>query len=150
MPIRRMKPRPHTTLVSVLLTLLVLAVGCGGGTQADDQPAAVDGSLAPGQFEAIPKPDAAQPFDDPVAGADSTIQSFRVTGLTPPQVLSFYDIQMPRAGWEPATPPSQVGAEEWRGEWTRQNEILQVSATPDTDDGDDDVVSQLDLVLRTS
>jgi hypothetical protein len=141
--------------ISMLLLAAVLMVGgaCGASSGfADDQPSDQGSRLEAGELAGLPRPAAAAPFGAASQRDGAVTQSFKVTGLSPADVLQFYVGALPAQGWEGSTVPVEQGQGVWRGEWTRNDRILQITAEPDVDDGtghgDGAPTSQLDLELR--
>ena len=132
--------------------LLLTACGATGGF-ADDQANAA-GTLEAGELAGLPTPGGAAPFGAPAQKESAVTQSFKVTGLTPQQVLDFYTSALRDQGWSASNAPMEHGENVWRGLWERNDRLLQVSAEPDSDDGTGDgdgaPTSQLDLVLRAA
>ena len=120
---------------------------------ADDEPT-VGGALEPGELAAVPLPGGTAPFTDPTQKAGVVTQSFKVTGLSPADVLHFYAGALPEKGWAVSTAPAEDGGGVWRGLWARDDRFLQVTAEKDVDDGTGDgdgaPTSQLDLELRSA
>jgi hypothetical protein len=140
----------------MLLVGAALAIGgaCGATSGfADDEPTN-GGALEPGELAAVPLPGGTAPFTVPTQKAGAVTQSFKVTGLSPADVLRFYASGLPGQGWAVSTAPVEDGAGVWRGLWALHDRLLQVTAEPDVDDGSGDgdgaPTSQLDLELRAA
>jgi hypothetical protein len=145
-----MRSRPaRLAAVGSVAALGLAAVGCGrADTSTPDQPASADGALVAGDFAALPKPDGAFPLGDPSVGGRTTVQSFKVPGSTPDEIFDYMDGRLQGDGWESAGGLTSVGDGDWQAFWIRQTETLEISLSPDTDDGGT-VTTQLDLLLTT-
>ncbi len=135
----------------LLAAVLALGVACGDSRGfADDQPTD-EGTLDPGELTALPMPGGATPFTVPAQTDGAVTQSFKVTGSSPADVLRFYADALGPRGWVISTASVEDGDGGWRGEWARDDRLLQVTAEPDVDDGTGDgngaATSQLDLAL---
>lgn len=142
--------------VAVVAGLAVVGAACGAHETngfADDQPTS-SGLFEPGELNDIPLPGATAAFTVRRQAGDTVTQSFKVTGLTPADVIGFYQERLPTLGWQAVAAPAEDGADLWRDEWARDDRLLQVTAEPDVDDGKGDgrgaATSQLDLVLRAA
>jgi hypothetical protein len=141
-------------LITVLVLLGAVAVlgGCGaiGGFAADEPGPGNVVRLEPGELTALPTPGGAAPFGPPAESGTAVTQSFKVTGLGPRDVLTFYAGALSAQRWVVSMPPSRMG-DVWREQWTRGDRILRVTAEPDVDDGTGGAsgasTSQLDLAL---
>ena len=142
--------------ISTVLVAAALAVGAACGATsgfADDQPTD-QGALEPGELAAVPIPGGATSFTVPTEEGGAVTQSFKVTGLSPADVVAFYGSGLRQQGWTVSTAPVEHGDGVWRAEWARDDRLLQVTVEPDADDGTGDgngaPTSQLDLVLRAA
>ena len=140
------------------LSTLLVAVALSAGTAcsatggfADDQPSSQGSHLEAGELAALPLPGGTAPFGAPTQQDGTVTRSFKVTALAPADVLQFYAEALPDRGWAVSAPPAERG-DVWRGQWARNDRLLQVTAEPDVDDGTDTgdgaPTSQLDLELR--
>jgi predicted small secreted protein len=139
----------------ILILLLVagafLGAACGNASGfATDQPTQGKfGRLEAGELDALPVPGGAAPFGAPSQQNNAVTQSFKVTGLAPADVLHFYAGALRDQGWVASTSPTGVG-DGWRGQWARNDRLLQVTAEPDAGDEPGAPISQLDLVLNAA
>ena len=143
------------TGLALVVALSLAAVGCGdddgsGGTAATGaQPDAVSEEFRPDALADIPIPGAAQAVNAPTDEDGVVAQSYEIPGRTPAQVLDEFTVDLAEAGWTLAVEPEQVGATGVNGEWTKDGEVLEISATPFNANNGDAVVTQFSLVLRT-
>lgn len=148
-----MRHRPFSTLLVAIAFTVGSACGATGGF-ADDQPSHKTARLEAGELAALPLPGGTAPFGAPSQRDGVVTQSFKVTALSPEDVLDFYAEALPAQGWAVATAPVARGTDVWRGEWARNGRLLQVTASPDVDDGTDagdgSPTTQLNLQLRAS
>jgi predicted small secreted protein len=141
-----------TPLLTVLLVAgAFLGAACGNASGfATDQPTQGKfGRLEAGELDALPVPGGAEPFGAPSQRNRAVTQSFKVTGLAPADVLNYYTGALRDQGWVASTSPTAVG-DVWRGQWARNDRLLQVTAEPDADDGPSAPTSQLDLELSAA
>lgn len=134
--------------------LSLAALGCGdddgGGTAATGaQPDAVSEEFRPDALADIPVPGAAEAVNAPTDEDGMVAQSYEIPGRTPAQVLDEFTVDLAEAGWTLAVEPEQVGSTGVNGEWTKDGEVLEISATPFNANNGDAVVTQFSLVLRT-
>ena len=131
--------------------LSLAALGCG--EDATDttgaQPDAVSEEFQPDALAAIPVPGAAEPINAPTEEDGIVAQSYEIPGRTPAQVLDEFTTGLADAGWTLAVEPEEVGSTGVNGEWTKDGDVLEISATPFEANNGDAVVTQFSLVLRT-
>ena len=150
--------RRRTTLtirrsgIVFVAALSLAALGCGDDGATDTtgaQPDAVSEEFQPDALAAIPVPSAAEAVNAPTEEDGIVAQSYEIPGRTPAQVMDELTIDLADAGWTLAVEPEQVGSTGVNGEWTKDGDVLEVSATPFEANNGDAVVTQFSLVLRT-
>lgn len=141
--------------LALAAALSLAAVGCGDddGTAATGatgaQPDAVSDEFRSDALADIPVPSAAQAINAPTENDGAVAQSYEIPGRTPAQVLDEFTTDLAGAGWTLAVEPEEVGATGVNGEWTKDGEVLEISATPFNANDGDAVVTQFSLVLRS-
>ncbi|MDE0804090.1 MAG: hypothetical protein OSA99_12290 [Acidimicrobiales bacterium] len=138
--------------LALAAALSLTAIGCGDddGTAATGaQPDAVSGEFQSDALADIPIPGAAQAINAPSENDGAVAQSYEIPGRTPAQVLDEFTTDLAGAGWTLAVEPEQVGTTGVNGEWTKDGEVLEISATPFNANDGDAVVTQFSLVLRS-
>lgn len=144
-----MPRKPILTLLLVAGALLGAACGNTGGFATDQPTQGKFGRFEAGELDALPVPGGAAPFGGVTQRNRTVTQSFKVTGLAPADVLQFYTGALRDQGWVASTAPSGDG-DVWRGQWARNERLLQITAEPDAGDGTDAPTSQLDLELSAA
>lgn len=145
--------RPPTALRSVLLTAaLVLASACGGDDGSDEgaQPAPDATTFEQGGFDDLPRHPRSEAVGTRTETGGNVAQSFEVTGATPEQVLRFYEDALPPLGWLPLSDSGiDISDRAAHGQWTREGELLVVSASsaPTLEDEGNEAVTQYSLSL---
>jgi predicted small secreted protein len=144
-----MPRKPILTVLLVAGAFLGAACGTTSGFATDQPTQGKFGRFEAGELDALPVPGGAAPFGAPSQQNKAVTQSFKVTGLAPGDVLHFYAGALRDQGWVASTSPTGDG-DVWRGQWARNDRLLQVTAEPDADDGPSAPTSQLDLVLSAA
>jgi hypothetical protein len=111
------------------------------------QPAQPGQGFQSGAFAGLPLPGGSQPVNAPQETHQGTLRSWKVTGVTPEQVLQFYAEQLPPEGWTVAEGPGASGATDWAGTRAKADQVLRVTASPFEGDAGQSHVSQLNLQL---
>jgi hypothetical protein len=93
--------------VAVLLALVLAACGSNGSDGGASSGGQAD---VPSEFTDLPKPAAAVADGTATEAGGTWSQSFAVEGLDPAGVMSFYESELPGAGWEVTSPTAQTGA----------------------------------------
>lgn len=143
------RERPRVAVVAVLCLALALGA-CGSDASTEAQPRPPGTGFGEGVFDDLPL----HPRSDPVASLtekdDATVRSYRTDGATPREVLDFYEDQLP-GGWQLIGAVEEIGPDSYRGTWVRDDQQLEVSATPaprlDQNDTAEQVVTQYSFTL---
>lgn len=153
---KRPKHILRRSVVALLAALALAASGCGDDDDAPAtsgetgaQPDAVSEDFQPDALADVPVPSAAQAINAPTEQDGVVAQSYEIPGRTPAQVLDEFTVDLADAGWTLAVEPEPVGSTGVNGEWTKDGEVLEISATPFNANNGDAVVTQFSLVLRT-
>jgi len=148
--LRRSIPLGLPVMAFLVVVFVVEATRGTTGGFAADQPTA-GRPLEAGELAGLPTPAATAPFGPPTQNGGAVTRSFKVTGLAPGDVLHFYDGALHDEGWAVSTVPAKGTDGLWRGQWVRNDRLLQVTAEPDVADGtgagNGAPTSQLDLLL---
>jgi len=114
---------------AVGLMLVLVAGGCGNGSgpTRGAEPKR-SGGFVNGVFEQVPRYPSSEPLGPTSETAGTVARSYKVTGVTPRDVLQWYRDHL--TGWTVVTPPqaAEPGATAVRGTWTRDSTTLTVSA----------------------
>ena len=131
--------------------LSISLVACGDDYAVDStgaQPDAVSEDFQPDALAAIPVLGASQAINAPTEKDGAVAQSYEIPGRTPEQVLEEFETSLDADGWTLSLGPEAVG-NGYNGEWTKDGDILEVSATPFEAEDESAVLTQFSLVLRT-
>lgn len=146
----------RTSLAVCFLAALLLAA-CGGspdavGNATDAQPQAQGSSFESGEFAGLPMPDAAAPYGSLTTRDNATTQTFKIEGLTPEQVLNYFEQHLTNDGWTTIQAPEATGNTDYAGTWADDaGRRLEISAAPAAQEGSPDAVaSQFSLVLHAA
>lgn len=141
--------RTAALIGAAALSLAAFACGEDSTDTTGAQPDAVSEDFQPDAIAGVPVPGAAEAINAPTEKDGSVAQSYEIPGRTPQQVLEEFESLLADDGWTLANGPEQVGATGYNGEWLKDGDVLEISATPFEAGTDDAVVTQFSLVLRT-
>lgn len=137
-----------------LLALGLVAGACGDDEPGDAVPSPEATTFTEGEFEDIPLPPRADPIADVTESDDGVLTgSWEVRGSTPEQVLGFYETELQANGWTVNSGPLEQAQGVWRGDWTREGQLVEVVAdrvtglNEDPEDGSEQP-TQLNLLLH--
>jgi hypothetical protein len=111
----------------VVCSLLVIASGCRQADVTSSAPAAPT-SVVAGPLEGLPVLPRAEAVGGPTREAAARTASYRVDGVLPQAVLSYFSDHLDRQEWSVLEPPQASGADTWRGSWVSGNRRLEVVA----------------------
>lgn len=137
-----------------LFALLLAAAGCGDPVDDEGtQPAPAVTSFEQGEFDDLPLPAETEPVGRRSEQDGIVTRSYKVEGMTPQDVLAFYEAELADLGW------TSLGVEEmregYRGDWSTEDWELRVSANKapglgESASSDAKLLTQLSLVLTPS
>lgn len=136
-------------LLAVGLSFSLVACGDDDVDTTGAQPDAVSEDFQPDALAAVPVLGAAQAINAPTEKDGAVAQTYEIPGRTPEQVLQDFEELLAEDGWTLSFGPEQVGTTGFNGEWTKDGDVLEVSATPFEAQDDSAVLTQFSLVLRT-
>lgn len=145
--------RPRSLAAPVVVWLMMLlAVACSSSSGNSEAQPQQGGDFVHGAFDDIPRHPGSEPLQSPEESGDVVTGSFVVETAQPRTVLEFYDGTLDADGWANTEAPAEVGRDIWRGEWLREGDRLEVSASPadQIEGGAFENPTQYSLVLHTS
>lgn len=111
----------------MLAVALAFLPACGGDDRPATQPTPDETTFQRGNFDDLPLHPRSEPLGERTEKNGVVARSYSTTGATPEGVLTWYRDNLP--GWRLDEPPAPIGADTYRGRWTRDSFFLVVSAT---------------------
>jgi hypothetical protein len=146
----RWKPRitPVRLITVVSLVMFGGTASCGDDDPPDAQPATDGTAFVGGGFDDLPLFRAATQIQRPTEKDGVVAASYETETARPDQVIVFSRERLAELGWTEVAPPSEVGLDVWRGDWSKDGRLLEVSASPLSRNEGDATHTQFDLVLH--
>lgn len=118
--------------LTLVMGVAALAIGgaCGGDPEPPQaQPSPDVTTFESGTLGSLPLHPRSEPVGAPSTEDGSSTRSYLTVGADPRTVLSFYEAELPAQGWNAVGPVEDIGTESFIGRWTKDGELLTVSAT---------------------
>lgn len=147
-----MEPIRSRPLLALLLATVALLAGACGGEEADPEalPRVDTSTFGSGAFDDIPLHPGSEVIQEPNETGDVVAATYVVSTAQPRTVAQFYRQALDDAGWDTVDPVTEDGRDVWRGEWRRDDRVLEVSSAPaeSLERGNYEDPAQYSLVLR--
>lgn len=120
---------PHLKILMVVPVLMLTLGACASNEPTETQPRPDVTTFESGALDDIPLYPRSEAAGPPAQGGEAEARSFITVGVLPNDVIAFYDVELPQAGWTAMGPTETLGTESLRRRWSKEDRTLVVSAT---------------------